>query len=632
LLPDKEFTLYSSCVSKKPYDAIDKQIGKFHLDIPLDLKYEQLMDHPILTCNKKHTKAAYYILPKVRSDDIKPIVYHNCNKTNYCVFLRQHPVNYPISEKLLKQYHTFVDQVYLPKILALLKDFKYCPNGYYNSLEAVKQKEQDKFFDGNRQPKCNIPTYEMMAKIQKQLADEKIRSVSQPTEDMKYIMGPVIKYVEQIMMDFLPSYSPGKNWADKEKQINEAVAMGFTISASTDATGFDRTIDNELKYIGFRVYDFLEPFITHVTFDLFASVAKAKKKQIYVNDSKAFVKMLVAIIIGTVNSGSIDTTILNTWIMDSGTEFAAYIAKLVSKNSVSGDDANALFKNATPKEIAKAYYDVFPTNPTPGLGIQLKHLLITTPEDALVCSTERYVCDKHGIKLSRDLLKYIENICLNVKAINYTEDQRKQLCRDLAEADFSWAGNSIDNYEGSLPIIRAFTKKLYEKGSSTKSIQTGKTRVIKITNLPLTRENVELKEKFGHDYYAIRDRKTSVENCCVEGFYNMLNKRYGLSKATVTLFEKEIEEAVMEIDGTVYDMMKTNREAYYLDKFYYPPKVVPKEEVKTENPLVSLWGKITSITSKIIPPENKQDVPKLSEKIVESENKTQIKETPSEKK
>jgi len=56
LLPDKEFTVYSSCVSKIPYDKLEKQVGKTNNGIALDLTYEQLMDHPKITCNKKNTR------------------------------------------------------------------------------------------------------------------------------------------------------------------------------------------------------------------------------------------------------------------------------------------------------------------------------------------------------------------------------------------------------------------------------------------------------------------------------------------------------------------------------------------------------------------------------------------------
>jgi hypothetical protein len=301
------------------------------------------------TCRTYH-HSLRTILPLPRTSAINTIIYNNCNRNLYASFKRQcKKVPFP-DWNVINEFKIFVkdkiDKIF-SRIPDKVLDYSYAqwfnkePIGKQKVLSAVIERtsfmERTKEYDeeGNQSKyyikripinldrfiqsgaKCFKVEHELFCKAEKQEPGGKNRAIAAISQHVKYIMGPICWLLEHIFTDYTKYYSGGKNADDYSKYYTkrkgEMVIEG-------DGSGFDQTQFFELKYVDRYIYRKLAQRLNlyHIydRKELFLNIASTPIKTlraIQVNRiTKKRYDVLKADIIGTVFSGSSDTTLMNT--------------------------------------------------------------------------------------------------------------------------------------------------------------------------------------------------------------------------------------------------------------------------------------------------------------------------------
>jgi len=412
------------------------------------------------------------ILPT--TSNMSPVIVHSdCARALYNAFLRQIQWMRPqqisnYCDGYVIAYHDFCDQLFINEIEPLLRDFTYNVEAWINHLKDFKhQLEVIPFYQKYQQGILEEPewfdnTYTLICKLEKQACDvidnkvviPKTRAISACPHNVKWIMGPIILRLEEIIGKNFKGYKFNyqgqqlKTWQEIEEYYDHCFNVKqLTVSQDIDGSRWDTTQYVHMKYLTFKIYDYLAEnnLIYHVTPKLFQHISTQRYRKLV---AKLFTdkKTLVigrANIDSTTFSGSPDTTFMNTLTNASVGRFIfedplnLNIQPEDYEIFTSGDD----YGSFTTPEIAQKFTKVA-KNVWDALALVPKYIHNGSYTDISFCSTNVIQYYEDGIfkhKIVRQVNRMNPLSHYSVKAINYTQAEMKFYYQQLATGVRNWA-------------------------------------------------------------------------------------------------------------------------------------------------------------------------------------------------
>lgn len=349
------------------------------------------------------------------------ICYETCARTLFSAFKRQNQRVLLPDTKSVHEFHRFCDMIFDKYLREPLKNFDYSYSEWFNSMPRRKQDAILRSCDV-RGHKGQV-VYGLMNKCEKQEAGGKTRAIANIDTTIKYILGPVCWALESLMAKNLPGYCGNKSWDDLEKYMTDAYNEGYQTVLQGDGSAFDTCQHDELKYIDRLIYNFLvdNGKIHHVDPELFRKVAtsRVRKLDARLYSDKMRLPFATSYMLGTVFSGSSDTTLMNTVRMSLYNMFTMCQAGLKYgqdfKHLAKGDDFMVFVRHpdwnghsyqqlydrywvAKPKSSIANNYQPY------GIGMILKFLLVGDYSTIDFCSTTAITWFDQGtfhVKLAR---------------------------------------------------------------------------------------------------------------------------------------------------------------------------------------------------------------------------------------
>jgi len=493
------------------------------------------------------------------------IYYESCPANVYSAIKRQATEVAAFDPLVLGKFIKFYDRIFDEEIVPILEKFDYSYAAWYNHLTVPQQAEINKV----DKDKLMIKYYTMFCKREKQIVEDddkmpKNRCICAPNAEYKYVMGPITYALEEFFKNF-KGYCGGKNWTEMEEMYNDWDRKGLVKSVQLDGSAFDRSQYTELKYVERRIYQWLidGDKIKHVDNDVFAFQALTDTVKIYARyyEDGNVVDMGYITVLGTVLSGSCDTTFANTLRMDLYNRFVAEEYLMLEPDEYAlackGDDANTQFKADVPDDvIIEAYRQVFldsKANPknfkdTHGLGQVMKYLKIGGIEDIDFCSTETFWSETcKSFKITRKLDRFLALTPWSNKALGLSRGEQDHYLNDMYEANLFWMKG--------LPIFTELNDFLKRKCGPRKVIKGPVKKLLMIPKeeLHLVR-NTSLKEKFlrdmfGKEAYSMVDR-ISEKGGCYGDYQNYLLRKYNWDQGEIKMIQDCIANPV---NGEIFD-------------------------------------------------------------------------------
>jgi len=519
--------------------------------------YEQLR------CKNDSRVALLQIAP-VNKYAEKIIYYDNCYLCTYAAIRRQCLSNIKPTINMLKRFSDYFDNTILPELQICFSDFEYYYEIWFNHLTTAQQKDMLRMENLTVTELYNRYA-SIFCKSEKQSYEggkpPKTRCISALNDTHKYVMGPIVFAMEQYLKKF-KGYCGGKNWEDLAQVYDEWKSKGYKIKG-LDVSGFDKSICVDIKKIIFhQTYKLLEPYIHHVDLDLYRFHAYDETRNLYTSiDDFGYIT-----IEGSVLSGSMDTTALNTIAMISFIRFT--IEDVLGAHPsdyqllCKGDDTQLAIDNSyDDKSIIDAFRKVFcesgkikffdPQYIHYGLGITMKFFISGNTDDIDFCSTHVFYCKgckRH--RITRRLNRYMTYLPYSNSILTLTNLQREAYKQNLYESNYNWHGN--------LPIFRALNAHLQTNVKTNYSL-IGKNKSHKKLGIAAKNwhdkylsNNLDdelLKCKFGKtEYYSMLPRKQKILDCCVETYYQVLYNKYNLTTDTIRSIEDKIKNSIYEYD------------------------------------------------------------------------------------
>jgi hypothetical protein len=482
----------------------------------------------------------------------QPIIYHICAANNYCATKRQATAVTKFDPVMLNEFDLWFDKIFRLEFVPLLRNFSYSYSDWYNHLNTKQQHEL------SRVEPYNIPLsndYTMFVKVEKQLYDNgkapKNRCICSPNVYHKYVLGPVTYALESLFSANVFGYCGGKNWEQLEDYYNQCAERGQTLTMQLDGSGFDRTQFYELKRIvDHKIYMFLvnNRKIHHVDAPTYRYYACPEWRKIRVNwftkdglETMGFINVR-----GTVFSGSMDTTLMNTLRMSLYNRFVAERHFGLKKDQYGllckGDDAVMFLPAATNiTTFRQAVLKVFTENKTGthGLGQIAKYIKIGNIEDVDFCSTSTFYAPSiHSYKIIRKLDRFLTLTPWSRKALRFSKDERKVYLHQLYLSNLKWMDG--------LPIFSAYNDLLKQNLLGVRCrLRTGQSKVLS--------HDDEIQQIDAY-YYMDKDfiysdvdrqssRKPSRHDMCL-----WLLEKYDLSVSEIDKIEETIRRADKIID------------------------------------------------------------------------------------
>jgi len=460
-------------------------------------------------------------------------------------------------------------------------------------------------------PRKTDPANDNNVKTETQEEDEKVRQIGAPSADHKFVIGPVMKFLQEALST-LKYWGVGKSFRQKQMQYNVWKGLGFSGSFTLDISGLDQSHNPIVKYLWNKIVTWLvkSGLIHHVapaTFEKYAGKNTTIGKFSINGRKEGEVIELIAIELWEkMMSGQGYTTILNTLLMCSILSFIEYRSKLIMDGTVAGDDASIVSGENRDKIIA-CFAEVFSSkadmdNPR-GLGLMLKYLRVGELVDATPCSTELFDCPRCGIKMVRMLEKVIYNTPYSMKAMNCSIKQRKNLMAAIAECGLAMGGR--------LPILDAYFKRLRFGITPDYNVLPDSYNhiTLELDHPPYFKEEVlNQKEKWmrawNHTGNFI-DRENSFCHDCPKAYAERLLVKYGLTPTCIALIEETIWQWTFEKHD--YDLLN---QAFAIGKAY----------LERLNVTVNLPEPISHLKNVL----NKQDFDWLLQPVMYQKNKAKL--------
>lgn len=515
-----------------------------------------------LQCTE-HKVGLQQILP-MHVNAPRVVYYENCLGCLYSAFRRQCVATTEPSDEMLDRLQAFINSIIVPELIELFTDFYYSFEVWYNHLTAEQQAEID--------PIIGISDVELMRRLvdvfgkSEKQADSypppKNRCISALCTAHKYVMGPIVYALEQKLKHF-KGYCGGKNWAELEAIYDEMYEREFNIF-QTDISGMDRSIKQRLKnMVFFKIYELLEPYVHHVSLEVFRAHAYAMVTKMYMTifadgrpDLYGF-----ASIIATVFSGSMDTTSHNTALMAIIHRFIAEVLLELSKDEYitnnKGDDGISGLPNTIPVEKVVAAYNLVFTSATlskyilapyyivHGVGMSLKVFTCGKTTDIDFCSTQTFRCDdcgKHHI--TRNLERFLNFTPLSNSVLRLSLNQVAAYKEALYQSNLKWMDG--------LAIFSALNDHLHTgmqlnytlAGKEKKTLKLSPRDALFQLTFAHTGEMDKLIKCFGKaDAYSMNGRNTTLRKCCKAAFTQSLLEKYGWDESQVQTIHHTILNA-----------------------------------------------------------------------------------------
>lgn len=415
---------------------------KHKVDCDLSYKIEDIE----CTCRGELQPACKVILP-IGINSQKVIVYNSCKRTVYAAFKRQLKRVIQPDPEVVKDLQKFMEQYFKDYVEPHLIEFQYSYSQWFNSMPYHKQQ---KILNIDKQ-KLAYNEYGLFCKREKQEFGGKNRAILNISSETKFVMGPIVWFLEEIAAQHFPGYCGGKNWDQLEAMLTKNYKDGYTTTVQGDGSGYDLSQHYENKHIDRLIYTFIADNcnIHHVDPQIFKSVSTAryrKMKATYTKDGRMYT-LGNAIIDGTVFSGSSDTTFGNTLRMAIYNMFTLHKAGLEYEKDYrlicKGDDFCVFTKDAH-LDYEKLYYKYWcqpikkpwEHDYTPyGIGNILKFLKVGDYSDFDFCST---VCipdyDKAIFKLARKPERMNPLNHYSRAALSMSKGELKQYYHEMAFA------------------------------------------------------------------------------------------------------------------------------------------------------------------------------------------------------
>lgn len=521
-----------------------------------------------LICEPDQKIACSQIAP-IGSYHKKIIYYHNCKACLYAAVKRQCTAVPSADPNVINQFQEYVKNIITPELKEIMMDFDYSYPVWYNHLTSSQQKLLEK----NEEEGDNEYYTSIFCKSEKQQLEDngdmpKNRCISNMSQRNKYVMGPIVYFLEQLFKKKFKGYGSGKSFDEKSKIYNEWRKRNYKIYED-DTSGWDRSIKLWLKkLVFFEIYNVLKEMghIKHISYEEFSAHAFAEKTEMRIKffEKNGTITNFGKIILeGLVFSGSSDTTFANTALNAIIHRFICeWLLQLIwivhYQTAGAGDDNSTGIVKTIPTEVVKeAYYKVYiqakyTKNPLSyvhikhGLGLTMKYLLIGETEDITFCSTNTFFCKTCGNhRVIRKLDRFLELTPWSNSILKLSNDQRETYKYNLAVANDCWMRN--------LPIYRILNRYLYLSkpgkdynldGPMKKTMPLTKEDII-IQDKFFIRENVSRVERmsrlFGKDKYAMIGRTQNLLDCCVNACYDDYAYKYGWSRDDVDMIERDMQ-------------------------------------------------------------------------------------------
>jgi thiaminase len=438
---------------------------KLHKIMPNDFNYTHStpIDQILCAC-KSNVNKAKKILP-TGIDTKQIVVFNPCAKSLFAAFWRQIRTNPIFKKQTIMTFQNYCDTFFDLHISHLLDDFEYSLDEWVNELDTLsKQKEIIEYYlntcnDRTQPNELSKDTCTSFPKTEKQSYDGdmdtvyckcklcKNRCISACPASVKYVMGPVINALEKVFHKHVPGYKTkypsysqkqGKisTWDELEECYDTLHATGYNNTVDIDGSAWDSTMHYDIKYLVFKIYNYLVDHnkIHHVDSQLFKLIATKRTRQMVAKtfiEGRSFV-VASAMVDSTTFSGWPDTTFLNTTINAIVTRFTyAHIGYDETDMHVqcAGDDGTTFLTHIKPNlqtKIKTIWTE---------LGLIPKKVDLGNIADVTYCSTEviQYFekCTTK-FKIVQQVHRLDPLAHYSVKALRYSRGQMKKHYEELA--------------------------------------------------------------------------------------------------------------------------------------------------------------------------------------------------------
>lgn len=515
----------------------------------------------ICTCNEN--KASLKKILNVTDTMEEVIAYPNCPRVLFTAFMRQLRESPNAGKMDVREIHNFKKysiKFFEDRIKPLLENFTYDVEAWMNHLKTYnKQLEVIPYYEKYKQgiyyePEWEDDTYTLFAKKEKQIitteADgtkkyPKCRAISACPANVKWIMGPVVLAIEEILGNNLKGYKINngtrqfKNWEDQEQFFTEAYQQGFTKTMSVDGSAWDSTQTAHMKTTSRMIYKWLvdNDKIRHVDSQLFLTIAMKKQRRLvakaYVNKQTEII--FAALVNETQFSGSPSTTCDNTVADTVVTSYS--VEKIIEeeqyKLACTGDDGLTLLK---PSElIDNGTLATSVKNTWEKLGLVPKYVLIGGYTSSSYCSTDMiHYMDKgtDQIKIVRQMDRMNPLGHWSIKALQYSKANMKHHYEQLALGMRNWCRD--------MPLYRSYADAYHEMYKSIEgpSHQRG-------DGIP--KVHFKTDKVYNHDDYSDEAKfqnRISRKNPPKHVIEDFLLEKYGLSTSDIREIENNISAEV----------------------------------------------------------------------------------------
>jgi len=510
--------------------------------------------------DNKHI-AVVQILP-VLDTSPRIIYYDHCFLCLVAACKRQCIGAPPPSPTIIAELRAFMINVILPELRIIFQDFHYSYEVWYNHLTRTQQLEIDRLIDQN----INYRGCCIFCKGEKQQDDiepPKNRCISALCAQHKKVMGAVIYAMEQYIKKF-KGYCGGKNWSELGDMITNWSHDAYKI-LQCDVSGMDRSVSMELKDLIFHsIYKIVEPYVDHVEFETWVKHAYPIKTTM--NASLFVDKQSVdygnADIIGTVFSGSCDTTFMNTLTTVIINRFVCEVKLNLSSDqydlACKGDDSivvvpNTLCNNTIVDAYATTYYFAkqvkSPFSPfyyEHGCGMTLKYLSISNNYDDIdFCSTNTFYCKKCAkYRLTRKIDRFIELTPWSSSMIALSEKTRDAYKQNLYLSNLKWM-NGLPIFSQINNFLRTDCYTKYDLSGKPKK----KLILNKIDQLWFdemfgdNHTKFDLLRKFGKDeYYSKLNETGDIQPCCADSYRSWLEEKLNINDSQIIAICEQIAD------------------------------------------------------------------------------------------
>jgi len=513
------------------------------------------------------------IIPQPIEQTDSAIIYNNCIRTTVASFKRQCKFVPMPDPKIMKEYYNFCDLLFEEVYKPCLINFDYSYNQWITKEPLKKQRDLlTKDIQYRREhvedKTCKMVVHELFCKVEKQEPGGKNRAIAGVDTFIKLVMGPITWVLEHLFNDNTHFYCGHKNADDYSKIYTDMHKKSF-MAVEGDGSGFDQTQHYWLKYLDRKIYNYIAENtpIYHLDgsnqAEFFRNISTTAIKKLCANyyAHKKKITLCNSEILGTVFSGSTDTTLMNTVRMSSYNLFTLYKFGYLKKEQLKdyvglhkGDDFVEFLSlnEEQKKQIVEDYYKIWVKKENAskvyiyGIGQIIKILEVLPPTRSSFCSCITLKTSDDKVVFVRDPQRMVRFAPYSRKFAYLNDGQKKQYLIDQAVALEAAQLDSVPFFKAFMELYYAAANRLQSKPSPLKE---GDRKIKEYTEQDeemdkkkhkwiKSREDEYRKYDYDRDYMYARiknDRKEKFKLDMVD-YYDNMQQRYKWSKHQIEDF------------------------------------------------------------------------------------------------